>query len=175
MSDEKKVPFLDKEINGDKVTFTLGNGQQVVVNKSDVSPENWERAALHGISQRLGDACANLSKGKEYGKALEALTELKAQLAQKEWTKGREAGNKQQIEDLIEALSKLKKVPAEVVRAAVEKANQDKRKSWISNKAIAAEMAEIKSKRLKKEAKGNMTVDDIDLELETDQLDEEVA
>jgi hypothetical protein len=36
-------------------------------------------------------------------------------------------------------------------------------------------MAEIKSKRLKKEAKGNMTVDDIDLELETDQLDEEVA
>jgi len=173
--DEKKIPFLDKTIGEGSVTFTLGNGQSVVVLKSDVSPENWERAALHGISQRLGDACANLSKGKEYGKALEALEELKAQLAQKEWTKGREAGNKQQIEDLIEALAKLKKVPAEVVRAAVEKADADKRKSWISNKAIALEMAQIKAARLKKEAKGNSSVDDIDLGIEADQLDEEVA
>jgi hypothetical protein len=175
--EEKKVSFLDKTIGSDGVTFTLGNGQQVVVLKSEVSPENWERAALHGISQRLGDACANLSKGKEYGKALEALEELKAQLAQKEWTKAREAGNRQQIEDLIIALAKLKNVPAEVVRAAVERADADKRKSWIGNKAIASEMAQIKARRLKAEVKGNMTVDDIDLglEAEADQLNQEVA
>ena len=166
--EQKKVPFLDKTIDCEKqtVTFKLGNGLELIVKKEDVSPENWERAAMHGISQRLGDACANLSKGKEYGKAMEALEELKQQLGTKDWTKGREAGNRQQIEDLIEALSKLKKLDIEIVRAAVDKADAEKRKSWISNKAIAAEMAEIKSKRLKKEAKGNQTVDDIDLEIE---------
>jgi hypothetical protein len=163
--DEKKVPFLDKTINGDKVTFKLGNGEELVVSKADVSPENWERAALHGISQRLGDACANLSKGKEFGKAYEIMNELKAQLGQKEWSKGREGTSKQLIEDLITALAKIKKLDEEIVRAAVDKADEAKRKQWLSNKAVNAEILEIRAKRAKKD-KGNATADDVDLGLE---------
>lgn len=163
-AEEKKIPFLDKTIGADSVTFRLGNGEELIVKKSDVSASNWERAALHGISQRLGDACANLSKGKEYGKAYEALAELKAQLATNDWSKGRETGNRQQLEDLIQALAKLKKMDVEVVRAAVELADGEKRKAWLGNKAVSSEMAEIKAKRLKAEAKGsNQTIDDIEL------------
>lgn len=166
--EEKKIPFLTKTINEKGgILFQLGNGLEVEVTREDVSDENWTRAALHGISQRLGDACANLSKDKEYGKAFSALTELKGQLGQKEWSKAREggSGNRQLKEDLIEALAKLKKQDLEIVRQVVEVASPETLKKWTGNKQVAAEIAEIKAKRLKKEAKGNQTIDDIDLGL----------
>ncbi len=168
--EEQKVPFLKKVTPYDKggeagvIKFILGNGSQVDVKLADVSEENKQRAMIHGISQRLGDACANLSKDKEYGKAYDELAALADQLATKDWTRERENGTGgQSKEDLIAALVKLKKQPEDVIRAVVDAADDAKKKAWMSNKAIAAEILDIKAKRAKKEAKGNETIDDIDL------------
>ena len=164
----KKITPWDKDGVAGQITFRLGNGDEVVVKRAEVSEANWERSAFHGISQRLGDSCASLSKGKEYGKAYEELLALKEQLATSFWTREREGGTKQQAkDDLVQALVKLKKQDEEVVRAAVEKASEETLKKWMGNAAVAAEMKDIAAKRAKAEAKGsNQTVDDIDLGLE---------
>lgn len=171
MEQEKNIPFLKKITPYDKggtpeaIKFVLGNGQEVVVYSREVSPENLEHAAIHGISQRLGDSCSAFSKDKDYASAFAALQGLKNQLATKDWNVAREGGaGRQATEDLIEALTKLKGQDEEVVRAAVEKASPETLKKWSGNTKVAAEIAVIKQKRATAAKKAsNDSIDDIDL------------
>jgi len=173
MEQATKVPFLKKVTEFDKdgvkgeVRFILGNEQDVIVKMEELSAENTYHAAVHGVSQRLGDSCSAFSKDKDYASAYKALTELKDQLKTKEWNKEREGGvGRQQVEDLIEALSKLKKQDAEIVRAAVEKASPETIKKWAGNTKVAAEILAIKQKRANEAKKAsNDSIDDIDLGL----------
>jgi hypothetical protein len=168
-TNDKTPPFLKKITEWDEqgvakeVKFILGNKQEVIVNMLEVSDENFYHAAVHGISQRLGDSCSAFSKDKDYGAAFDSLQALKDQLKTKEWSREREKGaqNRQQLEDLIGALAKIKKQPEEVVRAVVEKATPETLKKWTGNTTVAAEMADIKARRLKLAAK--QAVDEIDL------------
>lgn len=171
MEQAKVIPFLRKVTEFDKdgvkgqVLFVLGNGQSIPVLLEQVSPENMYHASVHGISQRLGDSVAAFSKDKDYASAYASLVSLQEQLATKEWNKPREGGgNRQQVEDLISALCKLKKQDEEIVRAAVEKATPEKIKSWAGNTKVAAEIASIKKARADAHKKASSdSIDDIDL------------
>ena len=168
---EKKVPFLKKvtpyDTDGvkDQISFVLGNGLSVVVTRDMISAENAEHAMWHGISQKLGDSCAGFSKESKFGDAFAELTELATQLSQKEWNKVRDGKGgveaKQNYEDLVEALAKLKKMDAADIRVAVDRAPIEKLKGWMANLTVKAEMLEIKSRRAKAAVKGNKTIDDI--------------
>lgn len=171
MANEKNVPFLkkvtpyDKDGVANQISFILGNGQVVTVVRDQISAENAEHAMWHGVSQKLGDSCASFSKESKFGDAFAELTELATQLGQKEWNKTRDGKGgveaKQNYEDLIEALAKLKKMSPDEIRVAVDRAPVEKLKGWMANLTVKAEMAEIKSKRLKAAIKGNKTIDDI--------------
>lgn len=166
----KKPPFLKKitewDEGGDKGTikFVLGNGQQVYVQESDISPENRYRLMIHGISQKLGDSCAAFSKELKYGDAFAELTDLAEMLKTKDWSRKREGGGRQALEDLIEALAKLKKQEPDVVRVAVEKATSETLKKWAKNATVDAELQAIRKRRADaaKKASGD-SIDDIDL------------
>src|SRR6478736_3893648 len=93
---DKKIPFLkkvtewDEAGNAGEVKFVLGNGQQVIVTESEISPENRYRLMIHGISQKLGDTCAAYSKDSNFADAYKELVELKELLATQDWSRMRE-------------------------------------------------------------------------------------
>lgn len=167
---ETKKDFLSKVTEFDKdgkkgfVTFTLGNDQVIEVNMAEVHEANMYHAAVHGISQRLGDACSAFSKDKQYGKAFEKMQRIADVLKTAEWNVEREGGEgkRQDHADLVAALAKLKKTDLEVVQAAVDAASADKLKAWASNPDVKAEIADIRAKRAKANAKAaKVTLDDI--------------
>lgn len=167
---ETKKDFLSKVTEFDKdgvkgfVAFHLGNDSQIIVDMSTVSPENMYHAAVHGISQRLGDACSAFSKDKEYGKAFEKMKRIMEVLKTPDWNVEREGGEgkRQDYQDLVAALAKLKKTDAEVVQMAVDNASPEKLKAWASNPDVKAEIADIRAKRAKANAKAaKVTLDDI--------------
>ena len=166
----KKTPFLRKLTEWDEggvkgeVKFVLGNEQFVTVNEADISPENRYRLMIHGISQKLGDSCAAFSKDLKYGDAFQELTELAELLKTKDWSRKREGGGRQAVEDLIEALAKLKKQEVDVVRAAVENATPETLKKWAKNTTVDAELQAIKKRRADAAKKASTdSIDDIDL------------
>jgi len=169
---DKKIPFLkkvtewDEAGNAGEVKFVLGNGQQVIVTESEISPENRYRLMIHGISQKLGDTCAAYSKDSNFADAYKELVELKELLATQDWSRKREGAGRQAMEDLIEALAKLKKQEVDVVRAAVEKADEATRKKWAKNSNVDAEIQAIKKRRADAAKRASSdSIDDIDLGL----------
>lgn len=168
MNDIVKTPFLrkvtpfDKNGKADQISFKLGNDQTVVVKRKDISDENFIRAAWHGISQRLGDSCAGLSKDNSFGVAYNVLSDLKEQLGKPEWSSGRsDFGG---ISDLITAIANIKKKPVETVQAAIDKATDEQKKAFMKNPAIKAEIADIRARRAKQAAEADTTDIDIDLD-----------
>ena len=166
----KKTPFLKKvtewDEGGDKGTikFVLGNGQQVYVQEADISPENRYRLMIHGASQKLGDSCSAFSKDMNFAAAFAELQELAELLKTPDWSRKREGAGKQATEDLIEALAKLKKQDAEVVRVAVERADEATRKKWAKNSTVDAEIQAIRKRRADAVKKiSTDSIDDIDL------------
>jgi|SRR5687768_1084599 len=160
----KKITEWDEGGRKGEVRFLLGNDQEVIVQESEISPENRYRLMIHGLSQKLGDSCSSHSKEMKFGEAFRELTELKELLATPDWSRKREGAGRQAMEDLIEALAKLKKQEIEVVRVAVEGATDEKRKQWAKNSTVDAEIQAIKKRRADQAKKvSNDTIDDIDL------------
>lgn len=161
----RKVTEFDKGGIAGEVKFILGNDQEIVVKMDEVSDANKYHASVHGISQRLGDSCAPYSKDSNFAKAYEELTSLAEQMKTDKWNREREGGISRQLtEDLIAALTKLKKQDEDVVRAAVEKLDDVTFKKWVANSKVNAEIQEIRSKRAAAAKKAsNDSIDDIDL------------
>lgn len=166
----KKIPFLRKTTEWDEggrkgiVQFLLGNGQYVEVNEADISPENRYRLMIHGISQKLGDSCAAFSKDSNFAAAYQELSDLAVLLTTPDWSRKRDGAGKQSREDLIEALAKLKKQEVEVVRIAVERADEATLKKWAKNSTVDAEIQAIRKRRADQAKKQSQdTIDDIDL------------
>lgn len=161
MEETKKVAFLKKNVLKDAVEFVLGNGKLILVKLEDFDAETLRQFTLHGISQKLGDSCANLAKGREYSLAFEALQEVYESCKEGNWNKGRQSS----FTDLITALARLKGLPEADVAAVVHAATEEKRKEWLGNKAVKAEMAEIVAARKKAQAED---AEELDFELPED-------
>jgi len=155
--------FLSKEVGEDRVTFGLANGLKVEVKLADLNEEILRRCALHGISQKVGDAAASFSKEKRYGDAFAAMTDVADMLAEGKWSAGTGGGTS----DLVEALSRLKGVDRETVRALVKRASEEKVKEWLGNKAVKTAILEIKLERAKAGTEEEETsAEDLDLGIE---------
>ena len=155
---EGKVAFLKKNKLADGVEFVLGDGQKLVVRLQDFDAETLREFTLHGISQKIGDSCANLAKGREYRLAFEAMQETYDGCLEGAWNKGRQSN----YADLIAAMAGLKGLPAADVATVVLAATEEKRKEWLSNKAVKAAIAELVAARKKAQAED---ADELDFEL----------
>lgn len=166
MEEVKKIPFLRKVLNPEagSIRFVLGNGQEVVCELGKVGAANRERALYHGLSQKIGDSVAGYSKDSAFGAAFAELSAVRDQMYSPDWSSGREGGGGSAIELLVQALARVKKLDIDVVRAAVEKATGEQRKTWTSNAKVAEVIQKIKSEQATARAKETKaTADEIDL------------
>lgn len=155
--------FLVKEVGGSSVKFVLANGLGLTVELGNLGSEIVQRLALHGLSQKIGDSAAGFSKEKRYGDALAAMQDVADMLGEGKWAAGSGGGTS----DLVEALSRLKGVEKETVRALVKRASEEKVKEWLGNKAVKAAILEIKLERIRRdEGRDEDEGEDLDLDLE---------
>jgi len=141
--------FLSVTQSAEGLVFALGNGKTIAVSVATMPAAIREQAMLHGFKQKIADSVAGLSKGEKYAEAYAELADVVSSLAEGEWFRRGGGNGGQIVQDLIAAIAKLKKSTVERVAVAVAKADEETRKGWMKNPAIAAEMAELKAKRLK--------------------------
>lgn len=159
---EKVVPFLKKNVLQDGVEFILGNGQKLVARLEDFDAETLTKFTLHGMSQKIGDSCANLAKGREFRLAFEAMQETLDGCREGNWNKGRQSN----YADLITAMANIKGLPRADVERVVLESTEEQRKTWLSNKAVKAAIAEMVAARKKAAAED---ADELDFELPSEE------
>lgn len=150
--------FLQKNIENNAVSFELGNGRKLVCMLAQLKDDMVTQLALHGLSQKVGDAAANCSKGEEYSRAMAQMSAVWENLLQNKWRESGASGNSILIEALAEHTGK----PADAVREAVNAADEEKLKTWRSNAKVKAIMARIAAERAAEKAE-NANEDEIEL------------
>ena len=67
--------ILPEDVGGKArtVQFHLGNGAKLSLNLDELKPETVEQLALHGLSQKGGDAGAGMSKDRDFAGAYGAI------------------------------------------------------------------------------------------------------
>jgi hypothetical protein len=161
---EAKVKFSEKEYDLDSgvVSFTFGNGSQLDLDCTTLSPEMQRQLMLHGAAQKIGDSYAG-AKG-DYSKAVESAQAVIEQLTQGVWRAARGEGEaRPRLGELADAIARIKGVDREKAMAAVEKATDEQRKAWRGNAKVKAEIAAIRAeaaaKALEQAAEQELVVD----------------
>lgn len=157
----KEVKFLEVTVADPKLTFALGDGQTLVVDVRELSPEVVRQAMLHGINQKVRDSAAGFSKEKDYDGAFEAMDAVVSGLQAGEWNR-RASGVGVNINDLATAIAEIKKAPFEKALAAVKSWDDAKKKEVSKNAKVAAIIAKLRSDRATAAAK---SAEDLDVEL----------
>ena len=148
-------------LDGDKITFTVLGAGAVVMDTTKLADAIMQRAAIHGLIQRISDAAA-LGRDPDTGRSaspmdkLSAMTELVAyyETGTEEWKRtGTGEGGGKSI--TIEAIAKVKSVPYEVAvdyveRYAKAKFEGDTKKTLAflrKSGSVAEAIAEIRKSR----------------------------
>ena len=163
MAQEQVKKFLGKitpEDHGGKprsVIFTLGNGQSIVGELDKLDAATVERLAVHGLSQKIGDAASSFSKDRDFLGAFASMSGVWETLLAGGWNQKGGGGTS----DLVAAVAKLKGVSLEEAQAAIDKANEEQLAALRKHPAIKAEIAEIQKKRAKEAAKTAGSLEDL--------------
>lgn len=158
-----QVKFLGKltpEDHGGKarsIVFTLGNGSQIVAGLDEVPAEMIERLALHGLSQKIGDAAANYSKERDFLGAFGGMSQVWDNLRAGVWANRAGGGTS----DLVAAIAKIKGVSLEEAQAAVDKATEEQVAGLKKHPAVKAEIAKIIAARAKEASKTAPSLDEL--------------
>lgn len=140
------------------VQFILGNGLKVEADLAAMSSGIVNQLALHGLSQKGGDAAAGFSKAGDYSGAFGAMQQVVDNLVAGQWsTRGQGGG----ISDLVAAIAELRGVELEAAQAAIDGMDEDQLKRVTSHPAIKAKVADIKAARLTKAAENAPDLDDL--------------
>jgi hypothetical protein len=162
-NEEKKAKFLEVKSAGSKLVFAFGNGTRREFDTAAAPQAIREQALIHGFNQKLRDSTAGFSKELDYVGAVGAIDKVIEGLVAGEWNRAGGGTSGQAMQDLADAIAKLKKSTPEKAMAAVEKATPEQRAAWAKNPTIAAHIAEAKAKRAKVAAKDADA--DLDIEL----------
>jgi len=159
-----KQKFLSKvtpsDIGGKDqvVAFVLGNGLRVEADLKQVSPDMITQLALHGLSQKVGDASAGFSKLQDFSGAFGAMQQVVDNLYSGQWsTRGQGGG----LSDLVQAICELRGVEPDAAQSAIEAMDEEQLKRVTSHPQVKAKIADIKAARLTKAAEGAADLDDL--------------
>lgn len=156
MAENINTKFLGKTTPEDHggvaggVLYTLGNGQKLVATLDKLSPEMVTRLAVHGLSQKVGDAASGFAKERDFLGAFGAMNAVWDNLQAGLWASRSGGGTS----DLVAAIAKLQKVSLEDAQAAVDKADEEQVKALKKHPAIKEAIAKIAAERAKEAAKG---------------------
>lgn len=153
-----KVMPNDVSGKADAVQFVLGNGLRVEASLDQLSPEMLKQLALHGLSQKVGDASAGFSKSGDYSGAFGAMQQVVDNLYADQWsTRGQGGG----LSDLVAAICELRGVDVEQAQAVVDGLDDEQLKRVTSHPAIKAKIANLKAARLAKAAESAADLDEL--------------
>ncbi len=153
--------FLKKDVVESVGVFTLGNGKVLKADPREYPEEIRTGLMYHGLMQKIGDAAAGYSKPGDYSGALAEMAAVHEALLAGQW-KREGVGGGINLDDLAEAIAKLKKVDLKKAKAVVETATSEKRREWAGQAKVAVIMSECRLRRLKEKAKE----EDEELEIE---------
>lgn len=90
-------PAISADFYGATLTFTFSDGEELVINATELSSEIRHYAMMHGLKQKIADAAA-LSRNPDTGRSAtladkrEAMREVRDRLQAGLWNKTREGG-----------------------------------------------------------------------------------
>lgn len=153
---EKKIKFCDKSYDLDELEaeFAFGNGTTLTLKKSDVSAETWDRLALHGAGQKVGDSFAGAAG--DFAVGIASAQGVIDQLRAGQWTAARGEGEgKPRMGELIEALARVKGMTTEEVTNKLAAKSEEEIKNLRKAPAVALAISEIKTEKLKAKLAGS--------------------
>lgn len=131
------------DMAGRCVRWYFADGSSATVGLDYFKDELRLAFALHGISQKFGDAYASATTVKE---AREAFDDLYDQMQNGDWEKKREKGEKQEPL-LIEALARIYQSTVEAVRPLVEAMKPAERRAMEADGEVARVILAIRAER----------------------------
>lgn len=134
-----------KVIDGDKITITFPDAptdESVVVDLNELPENIVQRLAMHGLSQKLGDATA----GAELDECFARVSAVAEALHDPEgWTTRVPGTSGPRTTQLAEALAAVTGKPIEEAAAVVSELDDEQKKELRGNAQIKAELAKIKA------------------------------
>lgn len=131
------------------VIFVFGNGAKTSLCLDDVSEETRERLALHGLSQKGGDATSSLQKARDFAGGYAATSQVLDNLRNGLWSS--RAGSS--TSDLVLAVADLLKISAEEAQSKVDKATDESLTAIRKHPAVKKFIADLQAARAKEAAK----------------------
>lgn len=129
---------------GRKVRWYFADGESATVGLDYFNEEMRLAFALHGISQKFGDAYASATTVQE---AREAFDALYGQVMNGEWEKRREGGKGKEEPLLVEALARIYQSTVEAVRPLVEAMKPAERRAMEADGEVARMILAIRAER----------------------------
>jgi len=135
------------------VVFNFADGSKITAEMSKLKPETVTRAALHGLSQTIGDSYSGCKDVEEAKKC--AVDRIK-RIYDGEWRATREAGAPR-VTMLAGALARVTGKTVEEALEVIGNLDEDARKELRGLPQVKVAMAEIKAENLRKEAEKDNT------------------
>lgn len=145
--------FCDKQLDLDAkvIEFTFSDGTVITADIGSLSAEIQLQLMMHGASQKLGDSYASAKGNVSEGVA--SLQKTIETLQSGSWTAGRADGEtKPRTTELAEALARIKGIDIAAAQAAVEAADEEKRKTLRSHPKVKAVIAAIRAEKAARKA-----------------------
>lgn len=151
--------ILPEDVGGKArtVQFHLGNGSKLSLSLDELKPETVEQLALHGLSQKGGDACSGLSKTRDFSGAYAAVQTVLDNLRNGLWTS--RAGSS--TSDLVTVLAEILKIDEEAAQTKVDTATEEQLAAIRKNPQVKAAIAKLQEKRAKEAAKSAPSLGDL--------------
>jgi hypothetical protein len=151
-----KVATKEKMLDGVTITFADKGATKLACELSKLSPEVVQWLAVHGLSQKVGDAYA--SSGGDVKQALESAKEVWDNL-----TKGILVARSSGGGLFVEALARIKKLTVEQAGEMIAKLDEERIEKLKANTQVKAMMTVIRGERAAVRAEAE---DEVDLDLE---------
>jgi len=163
MANEQKTKFLEKilpsDIGGEPstVVFAFGNGARLKLSLKELKPETVEQLAIHGLSQKGGDATSSMSKDRDFASAYSAVATVLDNLRNGLWS----SRSGSSTSDLVTAIARILKIDEEAAQKKVDLASEEQLSAIRKNPEIKAMIAKIQEARAKEAAKSAPKLDDL--------------
>ena len=158
------MAFIEKEYDVDQKSSSIAVGGDVQEFDTAELPEDIRTTLmLHGLNQKLGDACASIkgaiakATGRETKdvpdeevkpKAIEALKELWAQLVGGDWRVAKGEGEaKPRVGEVAQAISRLQNISIDQAQSLVAGVDKEKLAKWRAHPQMKLAIAQIRQEK----------------------------
>jgi hypothetical protein len=159
----ENTKFLSKIIPSDvggesrTVVFAFGNGLKTKLSLADIPAETVEALAIHGLSQKAGDAASGMSKDRDFTGAYAAVQSVLDNLRNGIWSS--RAGSS--TSDLVTVIARIMKLEESEAQAKVDQATEEQLLAIKKNPQVKEAISRLQAERAKENAKSAPKLDDL--------------